>query len=208
MWLRYCFAEVRCTAASLLGASVRCVQHHRACWHCLTRARLRAARTRSSWDERMGDQDPAQIFELLEKLGEGCVPHCISRTAWCSTRGECEVLTRTSCAPLRSSYGSVYRAIHRESGTTVAVKIIAVEDDIDDVMREIEILRRCKSEYIVQYFGSYFKGTDLWVRPRRRIGEARAASPCFSVRARADRDGVLRGRVCERPHGNLSAHAE
>jgi hypothetical protein len=40
----------------------------------------------------------------------------------------------------------------------------SVEAEIDEMMKEIEILKRCHSDYIVGYDGSYLKDGDLWVR--------------------------------------------
>ena len=31
------------------------------------------------------------------------------------------------------------------------------------MMKEIAILKKCDSDYIVTYYGSYIKDTDLWV---------------------------------------------
>ena len=33
----------------------------------------------------------------------------------------------------------------------------------EDLINEINIMKQCQSEYIVSYFGSYFKDNDLWV---------------------------------------------
>lgn len=45
----------------------------------------------------------------------------------------------------------------------VAVKIIPVSPDIECLRKEISILNQCKSQYIVQYYGSYLKDPDLWL---------------------------------------------
>ena len=50
----------------------------------------------------------------------------------------------------------------------MAIKIVPVESDLDDLMKEISILKSCKSEYIVRYYGSYYTDTDLWVSPGER----------------------------------------
>lgn len=61
------------------------------------------------------------------------------------------------------SYGEVFKALHKETGNIVAVKIIPVSSDIESLKKEISILMQCKSPYIVQYFGSYMKDNDLWL---------------------------------------------
>jgi serine/threonine kinase 3 len=45
----------------------------------------------------------------------------------------------------------------------VAIKVIPVEADITELRKEIAILEKCKSPYIVQYMGSYRSEGDLWI---------------------------------------------
>jgi serine/threonine protein kinase len=61
------------------------------------------------------------------------------------------------------SYGAVFKGIHKATGKVVAIKIIPVEAELDSLMKEIGILKKCDSDYIVTYYGSYFKDQDLWV---------------------------------------------
>lgn len=61
------------------------------------------------------------------------------------------------------SYGSVWKALHKNSGTIVAVKIVPTNGEFASIKREIAILRECKSPYIVSYYGSYFKDSKLWL---------------------------------------------
>ncbi|KAF3833928.1 hypothetical protein F7725_025132 [Dissostichus mawsoni] len=74
-------------------------------------------------------KQPEEVFDVLEKLGEG-------------------------------SYGSVFKAIHKESGQVVAIKQVPVESDLQEIIKEISIMQH---PYVVKYYGSYFKNTDLWI---------------------------------------------
>jgi serine/threonine kinase 3 len=78
------------------------------------------------------NQDPKQVFELLEKFGEG-------------------------------SYGTVFKAIHKPSGRICAVKQIPVENDLDETIREINIMTGFASDYLVRFFASYLTNESLWV---------------------------------------------
>ncbi|XP_062897125.1 serine/threonine-protein kinase 3/4 isoform X1 [Mobula hypostoma] len=77
-------------------------------------------------------KQPEEVFDVLEKLGEG-------------------------------SYGSVFKAIHKESGQVVAIKQVPVESDLQEIIKEISIMQQCDSPHVVKYYGSYFKNTDLWI---------------------------------------------
>jgi serine/threonine protein kinase len=61
------------------------------------------------------------------------------------------------------SYGSVWKALHKQTGSIVAVKRVGIDNDLDDIVKEIEFMKGCKSPYIVKYYGSYFKDSELWI---------------------------------------------
>ncbi|UMM41360.1 hypothetical protein L5515_017651 [Caenorhabditis briggsae] len=61
------------------------------------------------------------------------------------------------------SYGSVHKAIHKESGHVLAIKKVPVDTDLQEIIKEISIMQQCKSKYVVKYYGSYFKNSDLWI---------------------------------------------
>jgi len=77
-------------------------------------------------------KQPDEVFDLLEKLGEG-------------------------------AYGSVFKAIYKEAGQVVAIKQVPVESDLQEIIKEIAIMQQCDSPFVVKYYGSYFKNTDLWI---------------------------------------------
>jgi len=61
------------------------------------------------------------------------------------------------------SYGSVWKAQHLKTGTTTAIKRVPVENDLDEILNEIKIMKQCRSPYIISYYGSYFKDSELWI---------------------------------------------
>lgn len=67
------------------------------------------------------------------------------------------------CKLGEGSYGSVYKALHKESSSIVAIKLVPVESDLHDIIKEISIMQQCDSPYVVRYYGSYFKQYDLWI---------------------------------------------
>lgn len=67
------------------------------------------------------------------------------------------------CKLGEGAYGSVYKALHKESDQVVAIKQVPLDTDLQEIIKEISIMQQCDSPYVVKYYGSYFKNTDLWI---------------------------------------------
>ncbi|GAM27992.1 hypothetical protein SAMD00019534_111680 [Acytostelium subglobosum LB1] len=63
------------------------------------------------------------------------------------------------------SFGAVYKATHRDSGYTLAIKVFNKKDDTTMIEKEIDILRRCNSQHLVSYFGCFSPRPckELWI---------------------------------------------
>lgn len=54
----------------------------------------------------------------------------------------------------------------KRTGQAVAIKIIDIEsaeDEVEDIIQEIAILSELQSPYVTKYYGSYAKGSELWI---------------------------------------------
>ena len=66
----------------------------------------------------------------------------------------------------KGSYGLVYKARRLTDSELMAVKLISLDeklDDLDELREEIRILQVCNHANVVTYFGSYYKDNNLWV---------------------------------------------
>ncbi|KAI9310445.1 Pkinase-domain-containing protein [Dichotomocladium elegans] len=69
----------------------------------------------------------------------------------------------------KGAYGSVYKGINNKTKQIVAIKVLNLdteEDDVDDIQTEIALLSQltsAKSQNITPYYGSILNDTKLWI---------------------------------------------
>lgn len=77
---------------------------------------------------RSGEEDPAEIFDLAKKVGEGYNSCCFVLFRFIHSCVSFRFHAQTHCFVLLllyfSAYGSVYRAVHKSTGFVVAIKTL------------------------------------------------------------------------------------
>ncbi|KAL6305032.1 hypothetical protein BKA93DRAFT_825363 [Sparassis latifolia] len=67
----------------------------------------------------------------------------------------------------KGAYGSVHKGIHIPTGNVVALKIINLDtedDDVGDIQREVALLTQLRdAPNITQYYGCYLDGPRVWI---------------------------------------------
>lgn len=66
----------------------------------------------------------------------------------------------------RGTHTDTECSVDKRTGQSVAIKVIDVEnaeDEVDEIIQEISILSGLNSPYVTKYYGSYLKGSDLWI---------------------------------------------
>eukprot|EP00007_Cunea_sp_BSH-02190019_P007403 CAMPEP_0174230264 /NCGR_PEP_ID=MMETSP0417-20130205/1057_1 /TAXON_ID=242541 /ORGANISM="Mayorella sp, Strain BSH-02190019" /LENGTH=751 /DNA_ID=CAMNT_0015307915 /DNA_START=114 /DNA_END=2366 /DNA_ORIENTATION=- len=66
----------------------------------------------------------------------------------------------------RGAYGSVYKCHHQQSGFELAIKLVKAnqsEEEKQEIMKEIDVLKKCSHANIVKYYGCFFDEEFLWI---------------------------------------------
>lgn len=66
----------------------------------------------------------------------------------------------------QGGFGYVYKAKDKETGSTVACKLINLDDasdSIEDVQQEISVMSNCACRQLTQYHHSFLSGSQLWI---------------------------------------------
>jgi serine/threonine kinase 3 len=103
-----------------------------------------------------------KVTDKLRKMTTGQSQKLMEKENWSFTRKPEEVFDIISKLG-EGSFGSVFKALHKKSGQFLAIKQVPVQNDLQEIIKEISIMQQCDSPWIVKYYGSYFKSTDLWI---------------------------------------------
>lgn len=66
----------------------------------------------------------------------------------------------------KGNFGDVYRGTHRALGRTVAIKVVdldGIEDDINELLREVQFLREMQLPYITRYIETFLADTRMFI---------------------------------------------
>jgi hypothetical protein len=107
----------------------------------------------------------------------------------------------------RCREGTPSRRWRRRFGLSVLLTCAHVcgRQDIDTLRKEIGVLKKCRCESIVSYFGVCFRNSSLWVPTRPRFVFSMCTRSCWladnnpcSCVCSSDHDGVVRHGLAHR----------
>lgn len=90
----------------------------------------------------------------------------IGKHRWWQFWQSIQRVSSTSYPSFKTPILTQHYSVDKRTGQSVAIKIIDVEnaeDEVDDIIQEISILSELHSPYVTKYYGSYLKGSDLWI---------------------------------------------
>jgi serine/threonine protein kinase len=67
------------------------------------------------------------------------------------------------------SYGEVWKAVHKASNAVVAIKVVKISENLEDMLKEVTHMQELESPHLVKCYGSYLKagkppyGEALWM---------------------------------------------
>ena len=108
--------------------------------------------------------------KIIEGLAEISAPTGFTRSFYLSMDLKWEFNDRNDLEFVQKmgqgEFGTVFKAVHKTSKFVVAVKVIKRENgeaNKEAIEKEMEILKECQHENLVQYYGCNFAENELWV---------------------------------------------
>jgi len=64
----------------------------------------------------------------------------------------------------QGGYGAVFKAQHKETGFTMAVKVLAISGPgRADLQKEIDVLKKCRCPNVLSYYGTILRDNEIWI---------------------------------------------
>jgi len=120
---------------------------------------------REKRNTRITNSSNGDIMEITTPYSVVWESHISQGWQWTSEYGHPESIFDIKETLGVGASGKVYRASHKKTKFDIAIKVIHLSNQqlLEDLDKEINVLKKCKSPLVVAYYGSFINNEEVWI---------------------------------------------